>query len=102
MEWVFWLILGFIALVFQLHSALTNNKWGMLTNSIRWLRARLLGRLVVLPGWVWLTWHWLIEPRELGPSIWPDIIAVFVGIVLAIFVDYSDYHKHKDELSTHN
>ena len=102
MEWIVWLVLGVIAVTFQLYSALTGNKWGMLTSSIRWLRVRLWGRLIVLPAWTWLTWHWFLEPRALSTVLWPDIIAILVGVGAAIFTDYYDYNEHKYVISKDN
>lgn len=100
MEWIFWLVLGVIALSFQLYSVFTGTRWGMLTSSVRWLRARLWGRLIVLPAWTWLTWHWLIEPRALGTRLWDDLVAIALGIVIACYADYRDYTDTDTELDS--
>jgi membrane protein YdbS with pleckstrin-like domain len=92
MEWIFWVVLFTIALTFQLNAVFTGNRWGMLTSSVRWMRARLWGRLVVLPAWTWLTWHWFIEPKSLGYGVfWDDAIAITIGVALAAYLDYKDY-----------
>lgn len=93
MEWVFWLVMFAVAITFQLQAVARGSRWGMLTSSVRWLRVRIWGRLVLFPAWFWLTWHWFLEPRALGRSWWDDALAVLAGVAVAVAVDYHDYFK---------
>lgn len=95
MEWIFWLALFGVAVSFQIVAVARRSRWGMLTNSVRWLRARLLGRLLLFPLWSWLTWHWFIEPRALAPGWGDDVVAVGVGVLIAGLIDYEDWHAIK-------
>jgi hypothetical protein len=97
MAWVVWLVLFTIAITFQLVAVATNNHWGMLTSTVRWLRARMWGRLIVFPAWFWLTWHWFIEPQSLGGAQFiDDVIFIILGVVAALFINYQDYIKTKE------
>lgn len=95
MEWVIWVLLFVIAIGFQMVSVVRGSRWGMLTSSVRWLRARLAGRMLLFPAWSWLTWHWFIEPRVLASSWVDDALAVGVGVLLAFLVDYEDWFATK-------
>jgi len=92
MEWVVWLVLFAIAGSFQLFSVFTGNKWGQLTNSVRWLRTRLWGRILVFPLWAWLTAHWFVVDQIPGePILWYPV-AIAGGLVLALWMDHKDYY----------
>ncbi|MCA1799740.1 MAG: hypothetical protein LC650_00385 [Actinobacteria bacterium] len=90
MQWVFWAVLFAVAIVFQLHSVYYNNRWGMLTSSVRWLRTRIYGRVVLFPAWFWLTWHWFLEPQGFMGNLLDDFAAIGLGIAVAVLVDYDD------------
>jgi hypothetical protein len=54
-----------------------------------WLfRISLVGRLILMPFFAWLNWHWFIEPNGLAHSITDDLVAVAVGVLLALTVRY--------------
>jgi hypothetical protein len=92
MEWLVWVALFTVGVTFQLVSVAQQRQWGMLTSSVRWLRVRLWGRLVIFPAWFWLTWHWFMEPRSLGGGqFWDDAAAITLGVLAAIYVDYQDH-----------
>ena len=100
MEWIFWLVLFLVAVGFQLFAVARKSRRGMLTNSVRWLRARMLGRLLVFPLWVWLTWHWFLEPRSLAAHWYDDVIAVLLGVLIAVLADFADWdhtREHAEE-----
>lgn len=91
-----WSALIFIAVIFQLQAVARGDRWGQLTSSVRWLRARLVGRLVLFPFFTWLTWHWFLEPVALIGSWWPDLAAIGVGVVFALLLDYDDFQRNID------
>jgi len=86
-----WISLFAIGGAFQIQSVARRDRWGMLTNSVRWLRARMVGRLVIFPLWAWLTWHWFLAPRSWDGHYADDIVAVLVGVAIALLADYQDY-----------
>jgi hypothetical protein len=96
MEWLFWLGLFTVAIIFQLHSVFTGNRWGMLTSSVRWLRARLVGRLILFPAWFWLTMHWFMQDLIPGGQLLWYTVAIMLGLCAAIVLDYEDYFDHQD------
>lgn len=98
MEVWFWAVLFTIAIAFQLHSVWYNNKWGMLTSSVRWLRARTVGRILLFPAWFWLSWHWFLEPMALRGRLYDDVLAIFAGVGIALLVDYDDSLRTMQDL----
>lgn len=99
-EQIFWIVLFAVGIAFQLHSVFYKNKWGQLTSSIRWLRTRLIGRLLLFPFFFWLTWHWFLEPQSLSGPLLDDALAILLGVATAMTVDYEDHHRTLKELYT--
>jgi len=103
MPWqvVVWIALIVVALAFQLQAVARGDHWGMLTSSTRWLRVRLWGRVILLPAFTWLTWHWFIEPPGMTRMFYDDLLAILVGLLLALVLDYDDLERgakrHKAE-----
>ena len=92
MEWIVWLGLFAIGLSFQLFSVFTKNRRGQLTNSVRWLRTRLWGRLIVFPLWTWLTAHWFVVDKVPGGAVVWYPVSIGAGVLLALLVDYKDFY----------
>lgn len=45
-------------------------------------------RLVAIPAWMWLTWHWWLEAQIVGqndPVDMDDLIAVVFGVLVALW-----------------
>ena len=47
-------------------------------DTVRWSHWRLL----FLPAWTWLTWHWILRREQVID--WRDIVAVVIGIIWAV------------------
>lgn len=86
-----WVVLFALAIGFQLRSWKLGDEWGMLTTSVKWLRVRLWGRMIVIPLFVWLTWHWFVAPPRFDGTWGDDAMVLVVGAVVALFLDYEDY-----------
>lgn len=100
MEWVVWLVILVVTLAFEARALLEPRINDTLSEAIWWLRARLWGRLVTIPVWAWLTWHFFLEPTALNPQsgVWQDdVIAVTLGVAIAVLRDYDDYYKTLDD-----
>lgn len=68
-------VVEFLALLIKSdNDTLSEQVW--LLRPIRWVRA------ILMPFWMWLTWHFWFEPDDLGPraGVWWDD-----GIVVAVF-----------------
>ena len=85
-----WFVLFMLAIGFQLRSWKMGDEWGMLTSSVKWLRARLIGRMILFPFFSWLTYHWFVAPPHLDGHWGDDVMAVIAGVFLALFFDYED------------
>lgn len=94
---IVWFVLFLFAVFFQLRSWKFGDEWGMLTSSMKWLRVRLWGRMIVFPFFVWLTWHWFMAPPRFDETWGDDAMALVVGVVLALFFDYEDMVTTKEE-----
>jgi hypothetical protein len=55
-----------------------------LSEMIWLLRSNPVGRLVFLPLWCWLTWHFAFKAPEVGFLSWRDAVAVTIGVVWAL------------------
>ena len=53
---------------------------------IRWSHWRLL----FLPAWTWLTWHWVLRKTQVID--WKDGVAIAIGLVWAILELY--FHRN--------
>lgn len=86
---VVWLVLflvgggveGLALIIKARNDTLSEQVW--LLRPIRWVRA------VLMPFWMWLTWHFWFEPPSLAPDagVWWDdgiVIALFVVIALSL------------------
>jgi len=92
-----WIVLIGIAVAFQMRSVFAGSKWGMLTSSVRWLRVRLWGRMLLFPFLFWLTMHWFIVDLIVGdPIVWYPV-SLALGFVAALFLDYKDYWETIEE-----
>jgi hypothetical protein len=101
MDWLVWLIILVVILVFEARALFSGKINDTLSESVWWLRTRVWGRLVLFPLWAWLTWHFFMEPSFWNPQagVWiDDYIVVGVGFVLALIRDYDDYHKSDADL----
>jgi hypothetical protein len=54
---------------------------GTLSQQVAWLRRRLWGELLIVPAWIWLTYHWFVD---VGYGWGWDVLALAVGVVIAI------------------
>lgn len=101
MDWVIWLLLLVAILVFEFRALFSGRINDTLSEAVWWLRARLWGRVLIVPLWFWLTWHFFLEPSFLDPraGVWyDDFIVVGLGLVAALLRDYDDYHKTEKQL----
>lgn len=94
MWWLVWVVLLVMGVIFEVRALIDKRANDTLSESIWELRTRMIGRVVFIPAWVWLTWHFLLEPAAWGPIAgvwWDDIIGVIAGVVVAVLVDYKEY-----------
>lgn len=54
-----------------------------LSEAVALLRWDAVGRWVMIPLWVWLTWHWMLRPRGMALFTWRDVVALAIGTLLA-------------------
>ena len=47
-------------------------------DTVRWTNWRLL----FLPAWTWLTWHWVLRRQQ--DIDWQDAVAIAIGLIWAI------------------
>lgn len=83
---VIWAVMIALLVVFEviaIRDRVPRNTWSA------WVWQRIMPylafRLVFIPLWTWLSWHWFIEAQFLGddPVDFDDLIAVAVGILWA-------------------
>ena len=81
---VLWMLLAFVGVLFE-GIALGRPELGdTLTESVRLLRFDPVGRFVVLPLWVWLTWHWILRPSDVAQFTWRDLAVLALGTAIAL------------------
>lgn len=93
MEWLVWPVLLLIILVFELKALLSKTRGDTLSESIWWLRTRVWGRIIIVPLWAWMTWHFFLEPPSISPGagVWiDDIFIVALALGAALLLDYND------------
>jgi hypothetical protein len=76
--WGYMLMVGLIVEAFTLphghRDTLSETVW----DTVRWTNWRLL----FLPAWTWLTWHWVLRKEQ--TLDYKDLIAVAIGLIWAI------------------
>lgn len=103
MEWLVWLVLLVVILGFEARALLQRKRGDTLSEAVWWLRARLWGRMLLFPLFMWLGWHFFLEPGGIGPyapggAVWfDDIIVVMAGVILALFRDYEELDVRQAE-----
>jgi hypothetical protein len=56
-----------------------------LSETIRnFVRFDAIGRLIFLPLWCWLTWHWVLRPQPDTTASWRDVVALVLGLAWAL------------------
>jgi hypothetical protein len=81
---VLWAILALLA-VFLEGVALGRPETGdTLTETVRVLRYDPVARYPLVVLWVWLTWHFMIRPQSTTSFSWRDLVAVAIGVLVAI------------------
>lgn len=55
-----------------------------LSEIVRTFRFDGAGRVVLLPLWSWLTWHWIMRPASMPMFSWRDGVAITVGLAWAL------------------
>lgn len=68
------LIVEAFTLPFGHRDTLSETIW----DTVRWSNWRLL----FLPAWTWLTWHWILRRNQ--TMDWADVVAVLIGLIWAI------------------
>lgn len=79
--WTLWLVLGALLEGIALGEPQNGDT---LSEVVRAVRYDPIGRFVVLPLWVWLTYHWVIKRSGTKLFTWHDAVAIAVGLTIAL------------------
>lgn len=77
MEWVVvWMVILAVVLVFEFWALGRKARGDTLSEQIWWLLKRWWGRAILYPLWIWLTYHFFLEPDSVALQAWWDDIAL--------------------------
>lgn len=76
--WGSLLAIGLIVELFTLPSGHRDTLSETVWDNVRWSNWRLL----FLPAWTWLTWHWILRKEQVID--YRDLIAIAIGLIWAI------------------
>ncbi len=88
---ILWVTIGILGIIVELMAFARRDAGDTLSEHIWTLRMARWGRSILFPLWVWLTWHFFLEPPSLDSyaGVWyDDGILVLAGFVAAQFVTY--------------
>lgn len=82
--WLKLLLIGLIVEAITLAPGHRDTLSETIWDTVRWTNWRLL----FLPTWTWLTWHWVLRKEQVMD--WRDIVAIGIGLLWAIGEIYYD------------
>jgi len=79
-----WFLLALIAMLVEGIALGRPERGDSLSEAVRFIRFDAVGRYVLIPLWVWLSWHWIVRPDGAATFSWRDLVAIALGIAAAI------------------
>lgn len=89
---IVWLIIFLVGLVVEVLALINKNRGDTLSEQVWILRTIPMVRFVLLPFWLWLTYHFWFEPYSVSPGFgawWDDFIVIAAGAVAGLLLRYN-------------